>query len=418
MIESPEQRIERIQELLEVIVLHDPQDSFLKLIEGNRELFKGLKLIYSTNNIETDFSNYPLKKIEEDCPVLKKFFYGSGLLFYSDELFRRTLIEGKIKIPLDYSLSLDSNAAEKFRVWENGGSLDKDQDRFEELVRFIKEGEDDGFNFDYSFFIIENLLDSMKEENDRPFNTVRALKRFDHLNYDPDDFDIALPRFNEGRDFAGRRAIETLHLFQTSKDVLNLLDRRKSLYIILLKAVILKQNKSTVLSDQLAELVGFTLDTIGKFAKSEIYFAWKFLKYGGDFDFFNPISQLGKKSIKKIRGMSWDLFAFRYQETLASKSYRSDFFVPFFASFDNKFVKLAKACPVRCILTDDRDKRVFTVFLDEYEFHEDLDASMNQELKFKISNPVEKIKRLNMKITSKYLDEKILEIENELTKFF
>ncbi|GAM57941.1 hypothetical protein JCM19231_5883 [Vibrio ishigakensis] len=41
---------------------------------------------------------------------------------------------------IDYSLSLDSNAAERFRIWEDGKDLDKSEQDFENLVRFIKEG--------------------------------------------------------------------------------------------------------------------------------------------------------------------------------------------------------------------------------------------------------------------------------------
>lgn len=391
--ETPEQRIQRMQDTLNAIVFHDPENSFSNLIESNRELFREFKLIYSTNNMEADFASSSLDMIEEECPALKKFFYGSGILFYSDELYERTKREGKIEILLDYSLSLDSNAAELFRVWENEGSLDKNQERFEGLVRFIKEGTESGFNFDYSFFIIENLIDSMDENNHRPFSTIRALKRFDHLEYDKELFDVTSPSFNEGIASAGKRAIETLYAFHSSKEVLGILDRRKGLYIVLLKAVLLRQEKGVSLFDQLGKLISFTLDTLGKFAKTEIYFAWKFLKHGSDFRFFNPISQLGKKSIKNIRGMSWDLFAIRYQETLASKSYTGDFYVPFFASFDNKFVELAKACPIRCVLIDDRDKRVITIHLDEYEYQADINSSITQELQNRLQDPKEKIKR-------------------------
>ena len=156
--ESRQQRFERLQRAMNEIVFHSPERSFSELIDDKRTLFKGFKLIYSTNHLDGDFAKSSLKSIEDECPVLKKYFYGNGLLFFTDELYDKTKDKGKITIPIDYSLSLDSNAAERFRAWEDGKSLDKSIDDFDKLVRFIKDGEGHGFNFDYSFFFNRKLL--------------------------------------------------------------------------------------------------------------------------------------------------------------------------------------------------------------------------------------------------------------------
>ncbi|MNZ36998.1 hypothetical protein D3C78_544370 [compost metagenome] len=412
--ESPQERIMRLQKAVNAILLHDPSDSFKNLIENNQELFKGFRLAYSTNNLETEFSHSSLSEIEEHCPTLKKYFYGTGILFYSDELYAETKSKGRIEIPIDYSLSLDSNAAERFRVWENGGSLDKEESRFDGLVRFIKEGKGQGFNFDYSFFIIENLIDSMKPDNHRPFNTIRALKRFDYLEYERESFNIRSPKFSEDLAESGKRAIEALHAFHSSKDIKGFLNRRKGLYLILLKAVLLREQKNLDLAKQLEMLVEYSLDTLGAFAKTEIYFAWKFLKHGRDLTFFDPVSQLGKKSLHRIKGMAWDLFAVRYQETLASKSNIGDFYVPFFASFDNRFVELTQACPIRAVIIDDIDKRVITIHLDEYDFMIDLSKSITIELNHRLQDPDEKIKRMAKNPTEQELDARAAELEQTL----
>jgi hypothetical protein len=401
----------RLQSAVNAILLHEPANSFRNLIENNEELFKGFRLVYSTNNLDSEFSHSSLKEIEEHCPTLKKYFYGTGILFYSDELYAATKRQGRIEIPIDYSLSLDSNAAERFRVWENGGSLDKEEGRFEGLVKFIKEGKEQGFNFDYSFFIIENLIDSMRPENHRPFNTIRALKRFDHLEYEKDSFSIRNPKFLETLEESGKRAIDALHAFHSSKEIKGFLNRRKGLYLILLKAVLLREQKNLGLGKQLEMLVEYSLDALGAFAKTEIYFAWKLLKHGKDLRFFDPVSQLGKKSLHRIKGMAWDMFAIRYQETLASKSNIGDFYVPFFASFDNRFVELAQACPIRAVLIDDVDKRVMTIHLDEYEFMVDLNQSITTELNHRLQDPAEKIKRMSERPTEEELDKRAAELE-------
>ncbi|MFC0336381.1 hypothetical protein SAMN05421848_1037 [Kushneria avicenniae] len=415
--ETPQQRIMRLQYAADAVIMHKTSDSFKNLIENNKNLFCGFRIIYSTDALEEKFSHSSLKKIEQHCPTLKKYFYGTGLLFYSEKLYEEIKAKGRIEISLDYSLSFDSNVAEKFRIWERGGSLDKDEKRFEGLVRFIKEGEGQGFNFDYSFFIIENLIDSMKLENHRPFNTIRALKRFDYLEYEKEFFDVRNPRFYESKECSGQRAIRTLHAFHSSSEVKGFLNRRMALYLILLKAIILKEQKNLCLSKKIELLIEFSLDALGAFAKTEIYFAWKLLKHGKSFRFFDPVAQLGKKSLQKIKGMSWDLFAIRYQETLASKSNVGDFYVPFFASFDSRFVELAKACPIRAVIIDDIGKRVITIYLDECEFMVDLSKAISPELNHRLQDPCEKIKRMSRKPTTADLKIKADELELALDKY-
>jgi len=78
--------------------------------------------------------------------------------------------------------------------------------------------------------------------------------------------------------------------------------------------------------------------------------------------------------------MAWDLFAVRYQETLAGNSNTGDFYVPFFASFDNRLVELLQACPIRAVIVDDVDRRINTIYLDEYEFMLDLNKSITPEI--------------------------------------
>ncbi|MNR28900.1 hypothetical protein D3C85_1462490 [compost metagenome] len=112
--------------------------------------------------------------------------------------------------------------------------------------------------------------------------------------------------------------------------------------------------------------------------------------------------------------MAWDLFAVRYQETLASKSNIGDFYVPFFASFDNRFVELTQACPIRAVIIDDIDKRVITIHLDEYDFMIDLSKSITIELNHRLQDPDEKIKRMAKNPTEQELDARAAELEQTL----
>lgn len=415
--ETIKERFDRLQLAFNLVVHHDSVLSFSDLIEPNRDVFTGFKLVYSTNHLEGDFAHTSLKAIEEQCPTLKKYFYGSGLLFFSDELYDKTWREERVQLPIDYSLSLDSNAAERFRIWEDGSYLNTSEKDFETLVRFIKDGPGSGFNFDYSFFIIENYYDSMKPENHRPFNTIRALKRFDHLAYDRASFCVTKPVFNETRSQAGQRAIKTLHAFHSSPEIRAFQQRRILLYVVLLKAVILNQDKKGSIESKLAELISFCLFSLEKFPKTELYFAWKLMKYGKSLRFFDPVSQIGKKTKAKIKGMSWDIFALRYQETMASKGNSGDFFIPFFASFDNRFVELANACPIRAVLIDELGENVITIQLDELEFQTELNNSMSVELLHELNDSHKKLERMKKPLTEDKLVEVASGLEAQLEQY-
>lgn len=411
MTESKQDRIMRLQVAFQTIVNHSLSKSFADLIEKNIDIFKGFKIIYSTENMKSQLLDYPLKTIENQCPYLKKFFYGQGLLFYTDEIYQQTK-KGQAQIKLDYSISFDSNIAEKFRIWENGGSLDQDMKRFGELVQFIKNK--GGMNFDYSFFVIENYYNSFDENNYRPFDSIRALKRFENLIYNENSFDVYHPNFTENRESAGRRECEVFSTYYDNREmVLELHKNRKVLYLVLLKSILLKKNKDIEAKDKLRLLMEFSLKKLGFFAKTEIYFGWKFVKHNDNLKFFDPIQTLGKNSLKKIRGMSWDLFSVRYLEKFIGINRNADFYIPYFVSFDNRFIDLLKVCPIRAVIMDDETKRVTTVYLDELEFMTDIGNSITQELNVELNDPNKKVNRMFKPILHEKLDIEILKLEEE-----
>ena len=100
--------------------------------------------------------------------------------------------------------------------------------------------------------------------------------------------------------------------------------------------------------------------------------------------------------------MAWDLFAIRYQESLATRSKHADFYIPFFASFDNRFVEFVKACPIRALLLDDQEERVMTIFEDEFEFVQDLNLALTPNLIDQLQDPVAKLKRMSNKASPKW----------------
>ena len=394
MKETATGRMVRFEAATELIIHHPETSSLAQLISPNLHTFSGFRLIYSTNNIVTDFGGISLSDLEDNCAPLTRFFGGTGLLFFDEHLWQETINKQRVEIPVGYSLSFDTQVAEAFRRYESNKTVE-DWDWFCQLVKFVKERE---FNFDYTFYIVEDLVHIFNLSNLRPFNTIRALKRFDHLDFDSFKRNPEAPIFGEDRESAGKRAAETIYTFQNDDFIKRSLARRKGLKLVLLKAVQLRWTSPQSFQDNLSELVEYSMKALGRFAKMEIYFAWKLLKYGDEFCFFNPVAKPTESALKKINGMSWDLFSIRNQELLATFTKTGRFQVPFIATFDRRFKQLIKACPVRCLLIDDTEGRINTIFTDELEFLIDVHEAISQEAHSIIADPDEKLKRYSRQI--------------------
>lgn len=236
-----------------LIITHDKHLSFNDLIEPNLEIFSKFRLIYSTNNTNSGFGYTSLDKIEQECSCLKKFFYGSGLLFFSQDIYQLHHQQETVFVPVDYSLSIDSNVAEQFRVYEKGGKV-QPKDKFDNLIEFIKRYQ---FNFDYGFFCLENL-NHIKQKNERPFNTLRAIIICNPLNDHPID-----------REEAGKLAINKMYnpLAWEIDSYFRL--RRKMIYLIFLKAIKLNWNNKEEVNLKLKTIIEFSLKQIGRFALTD-----------------------------------------------------------------------------------------------------------------------------------------------------
>ena len=169
--------------------------------------------------------------------------------------------------------------------------------------------------------------------------------------------------------------------------------------------------------NKLKRIIRFSLEKLGKFAKKEIYLAWKLFKYGKHLRFFDPVNQPSKKILSKAKGMSWDFLSIEYQSTLAYNLSRDGkFFVPFFASFDNRFVEFREACPIKCMLFDDSTQEAHTYFCDELEFNQDVSNAIEStyDLFHKLTDRDEILRRKSLQIDSQKLDNLIFELEEEI----
>jgi hypothetical protein len=409
MSETTTERLHRFEAATDLIVRYPPEGSFRGLIDRSGSLLDGFRLVYATDHLESKFNGVSLADIEADCPSLARFFSGTGLLFHSVDIYEEMVRSGTVQLPIDYSVGFDTQIAEAFRLYESGNTI-SDWDRFCNLIQYVTRH---NFNFDYSFYIIEDLINSADQKNTRPFNTVRALKRFDFVNPASLLENPKCPIFTESREASGRRACDALASFLSSDEIKRSLVRRKTLLTVLVKATCLFWKSRTDVIGNLSTLINFSLDHLGRFAKLELYFAWKLFKHGESLRFFAPLCQPSEVALSKLSGMSWDLYSIRHQETMASSSRKGAFFVPFFATLDRRLKELRDAYPIRCLLIDDHGQRLNTIFVDELEFFTDVNAALDTSTEARLRNPHAKMERLSRQVSDSDIEKLLSEALNE-----
>lgn len=355
------------------IARHDPNRSFADFVDENETILSELVILYSTNNIKFLINGFSFQEIERKFAKIKWLFCGSGLEFYSKQLWKITHEKGEVALPLSIQLSFDSNVSEDIRKFTLGKEISH-QEILLSVINFIKE---QPVNFDFSFFVLENLIHSLTPENSRPLATIASLKKLDSLDYDAFLHNHSEPKFGMSTEEAFSQAEIVLENFHNNDAINHELTKQRATYAIYLMAICLYFDEKITPQEKMSKLYEFCIKKMKKILKLELYICWKFFVNGSKIKFFAPILSKGKNILKISKGMSWDIFVFRHQLIQIYKSKFGEFIIPMFCTFDEKFLSLLEACPLRACLINPTHQRCELIFADEFEFQVFLNDSIS-----------------------------------------
>lgn len=354
------------------IARHDPNRSFAEFVDDNETILSELIILYSTNNTKFLINGVSFQEIERKFKRIKCLFYGSGLEFYSKQLWKIAQEKGEVPIPLSFQLYFDSNVSEAIRKYTLGKEV-SNQEILLNVISFIKE---QPVNFDFSFFVFENLIHSLMPENSRPLETIASLKKLDSLDYNAFLLNPTDPQYKISSEEAFSQAEIVLKNFHNNDAINDELIKQRATYAITLMAICLYFDKKLTPQEKMSRLYEFSMNSMRKILKLELYICWKLFVNGSKIKFFAPILSKGKNILKTSKGMSWDIFVFRHQLIHIYKSKFGDFIIPMFCTFDEKFLSLLEACPLRACLINPSYKRCEFIFADELEFQVFLNDSI------------------------------------------
>lgn len=314
------------------------------------------------------------------------FFEGTRAFFMSaGASLQARLTGGRSNALIDFSLSFDSNFAEKMRAAIAGENIQRvDRDRVNEVL--MLKARNRNVQFDVLPFLIENTrLTRDNPRNERPLNTLIAFRMLDHLDWgafrdDPSHFVFDVP-CEELKASLRSEAVAFLSELQTSGDVIHHEARSAGTQALLLRFARLwhekrKPDKKRILR----ELLSFSIYHLGSIPLTELHLIWSGMTSESGAPFFGPITGVSKTMLEDVRGMAWDMTLLRILEKNATASRLGSFFIPYFVSIDQRWRHLLRLNPVTMMLIDDSHRRVLFARADELTFQRILEECVKTEL--------------------------------------
>ncbi|MBD2799789.1 hypothetical protein ID854_04795 [Xenorhabdus sp. M] len=365
---------EKILRVKTAILSANDCSSLADIIDSDESAFSGIRMLFSTNA-----SGAELQVPESHQHIMRGIFSKSRLLAYSDAI-RNEMETGTSVICFKQRALFDTNLLSDLPKYFLGSDITT-KEKIKETLDIIEKVY--GGGFDYCFPMLENLRQFTCDNNPYPVIKVSAAIYLDHKLRNTIHYQSANNIFEPYFEQAENAWLN----FRSSNEVWKLLDIRDLIYAVLLKTYHICLSRSSItIENALNELVAFCLDKLGVMPLKELYFAWKIV-IGFSIGYFTPVfnetslKKTKKDTISRIGALAWDLFIFRFTETLLTEEKGNNFYVPNVTTLDQGLLETVASCPVKAMISFPEFKYVETVFEDELQFQLCLDSSMSAKQK-------------------------------------
>lgn len=384
------------------ILMRSPEESLADTIYRDRDAFSGFRLLMAS-----DAAGEPIQQMLAESGNFAAVFCGKRVLAFSDELEAK-MQKGPTDLMFGIRAILDTNVLSELPSLFRGQKIDK-QTRLIEILQDIDQNFDR--KVDWSFASLENLREAAKPNNPWPYLKVAAVRKFEadkQWRSGVKSFDEFIPA-----------AEEQWRAWLGSEEIWHQIHRRDVVYAVLLFAMLECWRKRSI-QQTMRGLLRFCLESFKTIPMKEIYFGWKAIR--GIHDSAEQLSVFNesalkapkKNSLDRISALAWDLFLFRYCETLMTQMKGNEFFVPAVTTLDAKLLATINACPLRAILMHEDAEYVETIFDDELAFHQCFEASMDDSIRKTYNDPARQA--MAGTISSHRLREVIFHLESEVLK--
>jgi len=397
---------EKISRVKNAILTADKNSSLKNIVNSDSLAFSGIRMLYST-----EASGAQMQVDDSFRHVVTGIFSQRRLLAYSDSI-RREMESGTSMICFKQRALMDTNLLSELPGYFNGEET-KNKEKIDDILNAINTVFSGGF--DFSFAMLENLRQFTLDNNPHPVNKIAAAKYFDQrlLGHAKVFSSKTLAQYFE-------QAEEVWLNYRADKNMWRLVDNRDLIYAVMLKTYYLCWTHKTIsLEHALSMLVQYCLDRFGVLPLKELYFSWKVI-IGFSVGYFTPVfdeSSLKspkKDSIKRISALAWDLFIFRFSETLLTEEKGNCFYIPSITTLDKGLLDTISSCPVKAMVAFPEHEFIETIFEDQLSFHQCFDNCLTAQQKSVISDQTRNIK--GNKTLRHHVSVSIYELEKAINK--
>ncbi|WP_060493728.1 hypothetical protein [Pseudomonas sp. NBRC 111140] len=280
---------------------------------------------------------------------------------------------GRSSVNIDYSLSFDSNFAEKLKLLINRGAAGTDKELLDvESVLMIK-AKNKQVQFDILPFLFENVrLSRESPSNTRPVDTMVAFRVLDHINWAvyqrSRTFQVDGMSLDTLKEKLRPDVENVISEFETSDEFLRHEATALAIETLLLRLAALWRVPNRDPEVIFGQLIDFCNLELGFTPLTELSLIWKAISAKAPAPFLGPLLGSPSTMLKKVTGMAWDIAHLRLLERLAAQKAFGDFYVPFFVSLDTRWRNLLRLNPIRYMFFDDGARMMRSARADEESF--------------------------------------------------
>lgn len=367
----------------------------------HEHLTKDYRLIMAMENYGKDIYPEGLTNIlNQKNTDFVSYFQSEKIFFLDNNIMKNMLESPEIQVKYDYSIMLDTNYTsyiEDFLNEHNHPNFPK-----ESIYRTLDIMLKHNFNYDYTFYLIENYKNLFfAGELDFSVTNKSHLALYKNLYnlelFKSIDSQIYL---NEGKiEFQitpNEAQLRTDHLIESIyKENIGLkmfIELHKNITLLLIGIWQIQFESKASPKNKMKKLINYMVEKVGIYYEREFIIAYKYFEKPQSVAMLNKINKGGEQKdlLKKIENIVWDFLVPRVMEFYITANKKNSYFIPLFLSHDIKLKELIALFKIKGFILHKETFEFYPIseinttdFFEEYGLIKEIENIKSQDTELK-----------------------------------
>ncbi|EMH1504896.1 hypothetical protein DMB99_17035 [Proteus mirabilis] len=379
-------------------------------------LLKKYKFIFSSDN--GGVPGYTINKNFSSTGAIRGLFETEHVFVFDEQSFHE-MKHGRIEYPIDYSVSLDTNAMSYLYPYISGIKKGSQPIDLNEVFDFVSQSNVNIDPMPYCMENYQNIKNNTKVnkifENLKAYEILRNIDIYSLKNkgiirsYLPD----------EEITYRAQNFLSTMYFNIEDSNFLDGLDfYHKSMYVCLVKMVSIQIKYSNhSFSKKMEAFLDFCHQCLATMNGREAAIAHAYFRQGQKLKFFGKIQKKQKNIFNHLKNMAWDLWHIRQleQNTTFKLNDNSRYYFPAILTFDKNLIEIIDLYPINAIAyhVDKNEPLVFPK-INPFNLNEDIKIEDIETINKYFSDDAKFEREKNRNKVRGNLNNIVKELESEL----